>query len=41
LTPPAEHGERVLDAYRIAFSGFTEEEISILDGVILEPASDR
>lgn len=35
----AERSEQVLGAYRTAFSGFSDEEISILDGVILEPAS--
>lgn len=28
--------QQVLDAYRQAFSGFTDEEALILDGVILE-----
>jgi hypothetical protein len=39
LTQAAERSERVLDAYRNAFSGFSDDELSILDGVILEPAS--
>jgi hypothetical protein len=34
LTLPA-----VLEGYRKAFAGFSEEEMSILDGVILEPAA--
>ena len=31
-------GEEVLAGYRAAFSGFTEEERLMLDGVDLEPA---
>lgn len=38
LQAAAERSERVLDAYRNAFSGFSDDEMSILDGVILEPA---
>lgn len=37
----AERREQVLEAYRTAFSGFSPDEISILDGVILEPARRR
>ena len=33
-------GEDVLSAYLAAFSGFTEEERCMLDGIDLEPASD-
>jgi post-segregation antitoxin (ccd killing protein) len=33
----AEHAEDVLEAYRRAFAGFTEDEISVLDGVMLAP----
>jgi post-segregation antitoxin (ccd killing protein) len=33
----AERSEEVMNAYRKAFSGFTDEEIAILDGIILEP----
>jgi hypothetical protein len=29
---------RILENYRSAFAGFSEEELAILDGVILEPA---
>jgi post-segregation antitoxin (ccd killing protein) len=36
-----QRGEEVLSAYRKAFSGFTEEEAAILDGVILEPRARR
>jgi hypothetical protein len=32
-----ERCEEVLEAYKQAFSGFSEEELAILDGVILEP----
>ena len=28
---------QILDDYRTAFTGFTEDELAILDGVILEP----
>ena len=28
---------RILENYRRAFTGFSEEELAILDGVILEP----
>lgn len=34
----AERSEEVLNAYRKAFSGFTDEEAAMLDGIILEPA---
>jgi hypothetical protein len=37
LQAGAERAEQVLDAYRRAFSGFSDDEIAILDGVILEP----
>jgi hypothetical protein len=30
--------EEVLQSYKRAFSGFADEEVSILDGVILKPA---
>ncbi len=35
----AERSEEVLNAYKRAFSGFTEEEAAILDGIILEQVS--
>jgi post-segregation antitoxin (ccd killing protein) len=35
----AERSEEVLEAYKKAFSGFSDEEIALLDGVILEPAA--
>ena len=37
----AQRSEEVLNAYRKAFTGFTEEEAAILDGIILEPAKRR
>jgi post-segregation antitoxin (ccd killing protein) len=36
-----ERSEEVLALYRKAFSGFTEEERALLDGVVLEPATRR
>jgi hypothetical protein len=39
LQTAAERREEVLGSYKRAFSGFSDEEISILDGVILEPAA--
>jgi hypothetical protein len=30
--------DQILESYRAAFAGFTEEELAILNGVILEPA---
>lgn len=32
----AERSEEVLDNYRKAFSGFSDEEVMILDGIILK-----
>jgi hypothetical protein len=29
--------DQILESYRKAFAGFTEEELAILNGVILEP----
>jgi len=37
----AERSEEVLNAYRKAFSGFTEKERALLDGVVLERAPRR
>ena len=37
----AERSAEVLSAYKKAFSGFSPEEMSILDGVILGPAARR
>jgi hypothetical protein len=36
-----ERSEEVLKAYKKAFSGFSHEEILLLDGVILEPVADQ
>jgi hypothetical protein len=33
--------EEVLKAYQQAFAGFSDEEMMILDGIILEPAPAR
>jgi post-segregation antitoxin (ccd killing protein) len=41
LNAAAERREEVLKAYRSAFAGFSEEEISILDGVILAPEAGQ
>jgi hypothetical protein len=32
---------QILDNYRKAFAGFTEDELAILDGVMLEPVAGR
>ena len=37
----AERSEEVLKAYRKAFTGFTDEEMLVLDGILLEPAGRR
>jgi hypothetical protein len=39
LQMAAERREEVLENYRKAFSGFSDDEMSILDGVILEPGT--
>jgi hypothetical protein len=36
-----ERTERVMEAYKTAFSGFTDEDMALLNGVILEPARGR
>jgi post-segregation antitoxin (ccd killing protein) len=41
LQTAAERSEEVLESYRKAFAGFSDEEMSILDGIILEPAHRR
>ena len=33
--------EEVLNGYKKAFSGLSDEDVAILDGVILEPAARR
>ena len=37
----AERGEEVLNAYKKAFGGFSDEEMNLLDGIIMEPESAR
>jgi post-segregation antitoxin (ccd killing protein) len=37
LQTAAERSTEVLDGYTKAFAGFTDEEIAVLDGIILEP----
>ena len=41
LQTAGERSEKVLHAYKKAFSGFSDEEISILDGIVLEPVTDH
>ena len=36
-----ERSDQVLDIYHNAFSGFADNEMAILDGIILEPAAKR
>ncbi len=38
LQTAAERREEVLESYKRAFSGFSDDELSVLDGVMLEPA---
>jgi hypothetical protein len=33
--------QEVLNGYKKAFSGFSEQEVAILDGVILKPSARR
>jgi predicted transcriptional regulator len=37
LKARAERSAEVMEGYKKAFSGFSEEELSALDGIILEP----
>ena len=37
----AERSEEVLESYKTAFSGFSDQEMAILDGVILESPARR
>lgn len=37
----ARRSEEVLSAYKKAFSGFTEQEMLLLDGIVLEPTARR
>jgi hypothetical protein len=41
LQTAAERRDDVLENYRKAFSGFSDEELSILDGVIFETSTKR
>jgi len=41
LQTMAERKKELLDSYKKAFSGFSDVELSILDGVILEPTKRR
>ena len=41
LQTAREQGEEVLEWYKKAFSGFSGEEQSILDGIILEPEASQ
>ncbi len=41
LHDETKRSEEVLNAYRKAFSGFTEVERALLDGIVLERASRR
>jgi len=36
-----ERSEEVLALYRKAFSGFSDNELSLLDGIVLEPVARR
>ncbi len=38
-TSAAERSKQVLNAYKKAFSGFSDDEMAILDGIILEPSA--
>ena len=37
----AERSEGVLSAYKRAFQGFSDEEMLVLDGILLEPTPKR
>jgi hypothetical protein len=37
----AERSEEILKSYQQAFSGFSDEEMMVLDGIILEPLPTR
>ena len=41
LHAATERSEEVLTLYRKAFSGFTDDEMSLLDGIVHEPATRR
>jgi hypothetical protein len=37
----AERSDEILSAYKRAFAGFSDEEMLVLDGVLLEPPARR
>lgn len=37
----AERSDEILSAYKRAFAGFSDEEMLVLDGVLLDPRSPR
>lgn len=39
--PSMERSEEIMNGYMKAFAGFSDDEMALLDGVILEPASRR
>ncbi len=39
LSQASERGKQVLNSYRLPFAGFSDDEIAILDGIILEPVA--
>jgi hypothetical protein len=41
LQMAAQRRDEVLEKYREALSGFSDEEMHILDGIILEPAVEK
>ena len=41
LQNTAERSKEVLERYKKAFSGFSEDEMAILNGVILQPAARK
>jgi hypothetical protein len=41
LKNAAERSKEVLKAYQHPFAGFSDDEMAILDGIILEPVAGR
>ena len=41
LQTTAERSNEVLERYKKAFSGFSEDEVAILNGIILQPAAKK
>lgn len=41
LGAEGKRGEQILRAYEQAFAGFSEEELMVLDGIVLEPLPAR